>query len=294
MIDRIEMWCLLYRNDLMVRGSDTNNYTEVMFRLLKDIPLERTKAFNLTQLADFISTSFESYFTQRIMDLIFNRVSKAVAKKYFPDERENDVYNIISLGNMDFRVNSSRDPDTFYDVDMSVFKCSCPVGYNGHHCKHQGAVAKKYNIFTATNTLSLSSKHILYEIALGKIANSSTFDTLKIDGAIATNSNQNIYSSNISSAQSQRNQQTFLYDDVNNDAMELDENPNIDIETIKEKWTAHSNLIMSRLENDPESFGPAIIKYLDNCNKYAKSNQSLISGLHCAFKYTGISFKNKK
>lgn len=211
----------------------------------------------------------------------------------FPDRKDNEMYNITSHGNMDFRVNSSTDPDTFYVVDMSVFKCSCPIGYNGHYCKHQGAVAKKYNIFTAINILSLSSKYILYEIALGKIANSSTFDTLKIDEVIANNSNQNIFSCNSSSIKIQHQQKLF-YDNAKNDAMELDNRGDIDIETIKEKWTAHSNLIISKLENDPDSFGPAIMKYLNNCSQYAKSNQSLISGLYCAFKYTGISSKNKK
>lgn len=174
---------------------------------------------------------------------------------------------------------------------MSVFKCSCLIGYNGHYCKHQGTVAKKYNIFTAINTLSLSSKHILYEIALGKIANSSTFDTLKINDVTAKNLNQDMSSTNnYSSVQNQQDQETF----DNDDAMKFDEKENIDIEAIKTRWTAHSNLIMSKLESDTESFGPAIMKYLDNCTKYAQSNQSLISGLHCAFKYTGIPSKNKR
>ncbi|KAJ8912471.1 hypothetical protein NQ315_014571 [Exocentrus adspersus] len=59
MLERIELWCLLYRRNLMIRGTNTNNYIEVTFRLLKDIALERTKAFNLTQLSDFIINNFE-------------------------------------------------------------------------------------------------------------------------------------------------------------------------------------------------------------------------------------------
>lgn len=78
MMSRIESWCLLYRTNLILRGTDTNNYSEVMFRLLKDIPLERTKAFNLPQLADFIVTSFEMYYKERILDLLLKRESKTV------------------------------------------------------------------------------------------------------------------------------------------------------------------------------------------------------------------------
>lgn len=58
----LESWCLVFRQHLMIRGSETNNYIEVMFRLFKDISLERTKAYNLTQLADFVVTSFEAYY----------------------------------------------------------------------------------------------------------------------------------------------------------------------------------------------------------------------------------------
>lgn len=44
----------MYRKQLLLRGTNTNNYTEITFRLLKDIALDITKAFNLTQLVDFI------------------------------------------------------------------------------------------------------------------------------------------------------------------------------------------------------------------------------------------------
>lgn len=73
MLKKKEMWCMLYRKQLLLRGTNTNNYTEITFRLLKDIALDRTKAFNLTQLVDFIIKNFESYYKQRLLDLIMNR-----------------------------------------------------------------------------------------------------------------------------------------------------------------------------------------------------------------------------
>ena len=45
MISQIDTWFLLYRQQLILRGTDTDNFSEVMFHILKDIPLERTKAF---------------------------------------------------------------------------------------------------------------------------------------------------------------------------------------------------------------------------------------------------------
>lgn len=84
---RAEVWCLYYRRTQILRGTDTNNFSELIVRLLKDIPLERTKAFN-SQLCDFIITGFEEYFTQRILDLIFNRVSKQVRDRYLIDTND--------------------------------------------------------------------------------------------------------------------------------------------------------------------------------------------------------------
>ena len=39
MISRIDTWYLLYRQQLILRGTDTNNFSEVMFHILKYISL---------------------------------------------------------------------------------------------------------------------------------------------------------------------------------------------------------------------------------------------------------------
>lgn len=58
----LESWCIVFKQFFMTRGTETNNYIEVMSRLFKDISLESTKAYNSTQLADFVVTSFEAYY----------------------------------------------------------------------------------------------------------------------------------------------------------------------------------------------------------------------------------------
>ena len=40
-----------------------------------------------------------------------------------------------------YRVKSKTLADTYYDEDMDIGICSCPVGENGHGCKHQADVA---------------------------------------------------------------------------------------------------------------------------------------------------------
>lgn len=84
----IESWCLFFRQHLMIRGSETNNYIEVMFRLFKDISLERTKAYNLTQPTDFVISSFEAYSKQRLLDLVMNTLNRGTINRLSPNEKD--------------------------------------------------------------------------------------------------------------------------------------------------------------------------------------------------------------
>lgn len=89
-IEQTDAWCLYYRQSLIIRGADTNNYVEVMFRLIKDISLERTKAYNLTQLTDFVVSSFDSYYKQRLFDWVMDKMSKSTINRLSPNVK--DVY----------------------------------------------------------------------------------------------------------------------------------------------------------------------------------------------------------
>lgn len=61
MFARKEQWAICYRKDLLVRGNNTNNFCETAMRVLKDRVLNRTKAFNVQQLVDFVCTRMEMY-----------------------------------------------------------------------------------------------------------------------------------------------------------------------------------------------------------------------------------------
>lgn len=60
-------WCVSDRLDLLTRGNNTNNITEASIRILKDVILQRCKAFNACALVDFITFIFENYFQRRII-----------------------------------------------------------------------------------------------------------------------------------------------------------------------------------------------------------------------------------
>lgn len=66
-----------------------------------------------------------------------------------------------------------------------------------------------------------------------------------------------------------------------------------EIAELKDKWISYSNDIVSKLEQDPQQFYPAIQTSLNNVDKYAHTTTALLSGMHTAFKYKGISSKNR-
>lgn len=66
-LNRKEEWVKLFRFDIIHRGHETNNYAEASIRILKDIILTRTKAFNVVALVEFIVDPWETYFKTRLM-----------------------------------------------------------------------------------------------------------------------------------------------------------------------------------------------------------------------------------
>lgn len=66
-------WGICLRNDLPIRGNNTNNYAEAAMGILKDKGFFRTRALNVVQLLDFILIRCESYFQRRLIDIAKNR-----------------------------------------------------------------------------------------------------------------------------------------------------------------------------------------------------------------------------
>ena len=75
-------WAISHRLDLMTRGNHTNNYAEPGMRVLKEIIFGRVKAFNLIQMFQFVTTTMEAYFTNRLLDIAHSRYRPGVALKY--------------------------------------------------------------------------------------------------------------------------------------------------------------------------------------------------------------------
>uniref|UniRef100_A0A2S2PH68 Uncharacterized protein n=1 Tax=Schizaphis graminum TaxID=13262 RepID=A0A2S2PH68_SCHGA len=75
--NRKEQWITFYRLHILYRNHETNNYAEASIRVIKDILLSRTKAYNAVALVDFIVNVGENYFTLRLLDHAHERHSES-------------------------------------------------------------------------------------------------------------------------------------------------------------------------------------------------------------------------
>ena len=160
---RKEIWTLAYRDTLLVRGNNTNNFCEAAMRVLKENALNRTKAFNVIQLFDFIVT--------RILDVANNRVSDP-RSRYVMEVADVDKQQVHKVGRTVYTQPCASVAGATYTVDMDVGLCTCPVGRTGCGCKHQAAEAHMYKL-TTTNQMPQFSPHmrrLLYCVATGKPA----------------------------------------------------------------------------------------------------------------------------
>ena len=68
---RKEKWAHSHRTVL----HHTNNYVESAFRILKDTVLERTRAYNVGHLLEFLGMWMDRYYTRRFLDAANGRLS---------------------------------------------------------------------------------------------------------------------------------------------------------------------------------------------------------------------------
>jgi len=183
--DRKEEWILCYRKNIITRNNNTNNYAEASIRVLKDIVLGRTKAFNVIALVEFCVNVFEKYLCSRLLNFANNRRATSVSiyegllKKTTEEFR---IENIIKLDDENYQVPSSQDPTTLYTVNIRIGLCECLFGRNGAFCKHQAILHQHYN----TNPpnlpiLTTDMRYSLAKLALGiNCPNRSFYENFRI------------------------------------------------------------------------------------------------------------------
>lgn len=164
-------WVLLCRQGLLTRGQHTNNCSEVSIRILKDVILSWTKAYNAVPLTEYIIREWEKYFRTRLQRHVYQReplhriqFGNLLAKSA-SDLTEADA--IVQHGQDIYSVPSSS-RSTMYEVNANVGMYSCRVGDQGCFCKHQAIVQKEFGgLFPNSPLLNPHDCRQLAELALG-------------------------------------------------------------------------------------------------------------------------------
>ena len=173
--ERRQEWAVCFRDDALMRGIGTNNYAESGIRILKDIVFKRVKAYNLIQLFEFLTITFEVNYERRLLAVAYNRVDRYISLRYKGLGASNVDHNDIrkSTESTCMYIVKSQTRSIEYEVDTERWTCTCSVGRTGHSsgepCKHQHAVANKHNL-TAPNLVpyfNASGRHLHAIVALG-------------------------------------------------------------------------------------------------------------------------------
>lgn len=164
-----EQWVLLYRAGTVTRGQNTNNYSEASIRILKDVVLSRTKAYNAVALVEFVAETWEKYLENKIMRHAnhmepSHRIS---FESLFHTALDIDSNKIVQIDQALFHVPSSSG-NALYEVQADFGLCSCWAGRQGSFCKHQAIVQKTFGgVFPNSPELTLEDCAQLGQLALG-------------------------------------------------------------------------------------------------------------------------------
>ena len=281
--DRKKEWALCYRNGLPIRSNNTYNYCEAAMRIVKDYILLRLKAFNLVHLCDFILSKMELYYEKRLQEIACGRL---INPKYLPNFGKIDLNAIQKMSEKPedhkYIVPSDKinddNPDPAYGVDMAAGMCTCYKGKTGGPCKHQRAVAEKFNI-THFNMFPIHSPEMrqkLLFIATGQVGELDFFQSLRPDESqsFCEHSSRARQELSISSevilppTQTSQEDNEVIFSEVSNDLKEAYEN------------------LLAKLHNDRDYFLPAIQAFLNNLKNF-KTDAALHQALHTFGKYNG-------
>lgn len=108
---------------------------------------KRTRAYNLVQLFQFLSTNLELYFEKRLLDIAHNCPGPHLK---LPSEEIENVKEPAKLereSDKVYRFEYANDHSTrCYHVDVELGMCSCPVGMCGSPCKHQAFALRELGL----------------------------------------------------------------------------------------------------------------------------------------------------
>ncbi|CAI6369766.1 unnamed protein product [Macrosiphum euphorbiae] len=170
-------WVLMFRRDIITRGNNTNNYAEACIRILKEIILNRTKAYNVVALVEFICYVWEDYLILRILDHAHNRRDN-IQRNYTKLCSRTSNFNIDQVTKISETCYSVPSSDTensaVYTIDIQIGVCDCYVGFTGAFCKHQAFLHKHFNLsLPNAPPITVTERYALGQLALEEFEHSN-------------------------------------------------------------------------------------------------------------------------
>ncbi|XP_064115249.1 uncharacterized protein LOC135221388 isoform X2 [Macrobrachium nipponense] len=120
LMERKQDWSLLFRAGNIMRGHHTNNYAESNMCLIKDVILNRCKAYNTCQLIMFMNEIYDGYMKQCLLDVALCRrkIKKSMITTIPPE-------HVTRIDEFQFIVVSDTKKDVHYNVDLAIGMCDC-------------------------------------------------------------------------------------------------------------------------------------------------------------------------
>lgn len=168
--ERRNEWVLLFRQNLITRGNNTNNYAEASIRILKGVVLNRTKAYNIVALVEFSMMVWNQYLSRKLLHFAYMRNKKPYLLYSSLCEKMKDynLKDIIEVEKNIFLIQNPKDENISYIVNGNIGVCTCYSGKSGALCKHQCFLIEHEKI-KLPNALPINKeeRYLLGYLALG-------------------------------------------------------------------------------------------------------------------------------
>lgn len=301
-------WVRLYRLGILYRNNETNNYAEASIRIIKDIILSRTKAYNAVALVDFIVHVGEEYFTLRLLDHAHDRYrathrlySKLCSK--MSDINKDDIKQVDTNT---YTIPSQSDSTIIYSINTEIGVCSCKSGISGAFFKHQAWVHHELKIQLPNSfAITMEERYALGKLALGDKCPPLEFflgpKKQLITPIIENSKNVSIISENTNTDKSYETQHEnieHLEEEgillVNNittqnstdvQIMDVSNSKNQAVETVSQEW--------NRLQNMIPSLPSTILEKLWTRLKNIQNSQQFVGFIHSVNK-TAASLNRRR
>ena len=105
-----------------MRGINTNTYAESGIRILKDIVFKRVKPYNLVQLFELLTVTFELYYERSLLAVAHNRMDRYISLRYkglgAAKVNQDNIHESTKAGHV-YLIKSTVYMDKEYEVNTS-------------------------------------------------------------------------------------------------------------------------------------------------------------------------------